>query len=58
MLCWQGVKLFIFVGINVGGYFGWELGARFGTMTAFLLSGVGSVAGVFAGWWLARRLLT
>jgi hypothetical protein len=51
------VKLFIFIGVNVGGYFGWELGDRFGTMTAFLLSGAGSVAGVFAGWWLARRYL-
>jgi len=51
------VKLCIFVGINLGGYLGWELGGRFGTMTAFLLSGAGSVVGVFAGWWLARRLL-
>jgi hypothetical protein len=51
------VKLCIFVGINVGGYFGWELSEHFGTMTAFVLSGAGSVVGVFAGWWVARRLL-
>jgi hypothetical protein len=51
------VKLFIFLGVNLGGYFGWELGDRFGTMTAFWLSGAGSVLGVWAGWWLARRLL-
>ncbi len=51
------MKLCIFVGINLGGYVGWELGDRFGTMTAFLLSGAGSVLGVFAGWWLARKLL-
>ncbi len=51
------MKLCIFVGINFGSYLGWELGEHFGTMTAFLLSGAGSVAGVMAGWWLARRLL-
>jgi hypothetical protein len=51
------MKLLIFVGINLGGYVGWELGDRFGTMTAFLLSGAGSVLGVVAGWWTARRLL-
>jgi hypothetical protein len=58
MLFREVVKLCIFVGINLGGYFGWELGDRFGTMTAFLLSGAGSVAGVFAGWWVARKLLS
>ena len=49
------MKLLIFVGINLGGYVGWELGERFGMMTAFLLSSAGSVAGVFAGWWVARK---
>lgn len=51
------MKLLIFVGVNVGGYVGWELGEYFGTMSAFLLSGAGSVLGVFAGWWTARRYL-
>ena len=51
------MKLFIFVGVNVGGGVGWELGDRFGTMTAFFLSGIGSVLGVYAGWWAARRYL-
>jgi hypothetical protein len=50
------MKLCIFVGINLGGAAGWELGDHFGTMTAFLLSGLGSLLGVFGGWWLARRL--
>ena len=54
----QGMKLCIFVGVNLGGYVGWELGDRFGTMTAFLLSGAGSVLGVFAGWWAARKMLS
>ena len=57
LLPFRGMKLCIFVGINPGGYVGWELGERFGTMAAFLLSGVGSVAGVVAGWWTARRYL-
>ncbi len=51
------MKLCIFVGVNLGGAVGWELGDPFGTMMAVLLSGVGSVLGVIAGWWLARRYL-
>lgn len=53
----QGMKLLIFVGVNLGGCAGWELGERFGTMTAFLLSGAGSVVGVYAGWWVARKYI-
>ncbi len=51
------MKLLIFIGINVGGYLGWELGEHFGMLTAFMVSGAGSVLGVFGGWWLARKLL-
>ena len=51
------MKLFIFIGINLGGYVGWDLGERFGTMTAFVLSGLGSMLGVFVGWWAARKYL-
>ena len=51
------MKLLIFVGINLGGCAGWELGERSGTMMAFVLSGAGSVLGVVAGWWMARRYL-
>ncbi len=43
--------------MNVFGYVGWAAGEPFGLMTAFILSGVGSVVGVYAGWWAARRLL-
>lgn len=53
----MAMKLCIFTGINLGGYVGWELGERFGTMTAFILSGLGSVVGVWAGWRVARRHL-
>lgn len=51
------MKLLIFVGINLGGCVGWELGERFGTLTAFVVSGIGSLAGVYAGWWVARKYL-
>lgn len=50
-------KLCIFVGTTVGGYAGWALGEAlgFGFGGAFLLSGVVSLAGVYAGWKIARR---
>ena len=57
LLATPRMKLCIFIGINLGGFAGWELGERFGTMTAFFLSGAGSVLGVFAGWWTARKIL-
>jgi len=51
------MKFLIFIGINVGGAIGWALGEKFGIMTAFFVSGLGSVVGVYAGWWTARRYL-
>jgi uncharacterized membrane protein YfcA len=51
------VKLFIFVGMNVGGAGGWWLGEHVGLLTALLASGAGSILGVYAGWRLARELL-
>ncbi|HEX5177208.1 MAG TPA: hypothetical protein VFV83_09280 [Chthoniobacteraceae bacterium] len=51
------VKLLIFVGINVFGALGWWLGERYGLMTAFIASGIGSILGVYIGWLTARRLL-
>jgi hypothetical protein len=50
-------KLCIFVGTTVGGYAGWYLGEAcgLGFVGAFLVSGVGSVAGVYGGWKLARK---
>ena len=43
-------KLCIFIGMTVLGWLGWWLGARFGFMTGFVLSGIGSMAGVYVGW--------
>ena len=51
------MKLLIFVGVNVGGAVGWAIGEPFGFMTAFFVSGLGSCAGVYAGWWVARRYI-
>jgi membrane protein YqaA with SNARE-associated domain len=46
-------KVVTFVGATLGGAVGWWLGEGFGVMTAFLLSIVGTAAGVYA----ARRWL-
>ena len=51
------VKLCIFAGTTVGGYLFWYLGekAGFDFVGSFLLSGVGSVFRVYAGWKFAQR---
>ena len=51
------MKLCIFIGLNVGGYVGWVLGEHIGIMTAFLVSGLGSALGIYAGWKFAREYL-
>lgn len=42
-------KLFGFIGATAGGYVGWYLGAPVGTMTAFMISMIGSGAGLYYG---------
>jgi uncharacterized membrane protein YfcA len=51
-------KLCIFLGTTVGSYAGWAAGDAlgWGFLGAFVVSGVGSVLGVYAGWKLARKL--
>jgi membrane protein YqaA with SNARE-associated domain len=51
-------KLCILVGTTIGGYVGWALPDYFGAsfFVSFLVSGIGSIAGVWAGWKLARKL--
>lgn len=53
-------KLCIFVGTTVFGIAGGLLAGAFGMDTfslgSFVLSGLGSVVGVYAGWKLARKL--
>jgi len=48
-------KLLGFVGATLGGYVGWWLGAPVGTMTAFMVSIVGTGAGMYAGRRVARH---
>ncbi|MBC2600203.1 hypothetical protein [Puniceicoccus vermicola] len=45
-------KICLFTAITVFSYAGWALGQKVGMMTAFGLSFVGSVLGVFVGWWI------
>lgn len=48
-------KVLGLVGSFVGGSIGWWLGAFFGTMTAFMISIVGSGAGLYFGRWIATE---
>jgi hypothetical protein len=48
-------KLFTFLGATVGSYAGWALGAPVGTMTAFMLSMVGTGLGIYAGLRVAQH---
>jgi hypothetical protein len=49
-------KLCIFAGTTIGGYAGWYAGdaCGLGFLWSFVLSGAGSIAGVWAGWKIAR----
>lgn len=51
------IKLCIFVGTMVGGYGAWWAAdaAGFGFFAAFMISGLGSIVGVWAGWKVGRR---
>ncbi len=50
-------KLCIFVGTTIVGYAGWFLGEALGFefFGSFLLSGLGSILGVWAGWKVGQR---
>jgi len=47
-------KLLIMIGITLFSWIGWWAGAPFGFFTGFLLSGVGSLIGVYVGWRIHR----
>ena len=49
-------KLLGFVGATIGSYAGWALGNRFGVMTAFMLSIVGTGFGIYAGRRVASQM--
>lgn len=50
-------KLLMWLGASLGGAIGWWLGARVGTMTAFVVSMVGTGVGIYAGRRLADSVL-
>ena len=50
-------KLLIFIGMTAGSYAGWALGENFGIMTAFVISTIGSIIGIFAGWYINKEYL-
>jgi hypothetical protein len=49
-------KMLGFIGATVGGGIGWWAGAPVGTMTAFMLSIVGTGIGIYFGKRLADRM--
>ena len=48
-------KLLAFVGATAGGYAGWALGALVGPFTAFVVSMVGTGAGIYFGRRIGRH---
>lgn len=50
-------KICLLVSITLCSWLGWWLGDQFGMMTAYLLSFVGSILGVFVGCRLNRDYL-
>jgi hypothetical protein len=47
-------RLLYLIGLTVGGWLGWWLGAKIGLTTAFVLSSAGSIAGVYLAWRILR----
>jgi hypothetical protein len=50
-------KLCIFLGMIVFGWIGWWIGAKIGLTTAYVLSTLASMAGVYIGWRIYRDYL-
>jgi len=50
-------KIILFLSISVFGWVGWWLGARFGIMTAYLISMATSLLGVVVGVLFTRKYL-
>ena len=47
-------KLLILIGMTLFSWLGWWAGEPFGFLTGFLLSGLGSLIGVYVGWRINR----
>ena len=52
-------RLLMFLGMTLGGYVGWWAGEYigFGIIGTFLVSSLGSIAGVYLAWRIIERLL-
>lgn len=50
-------RLVYLIGLTIGGWAGWWLGGQFGLTVAFILSSIGSIVGVYAGWRIHRDYL-
>jgi hypothetical protein len=51
------IKLLGWVGASLGGAVGWWAGDRIGLFAAFILSVVGTGAGIYLGRWMAAALV-
>ncbi len=49
------MKTCIFIGMTIGSAIGWGLGEFIGLMTAWLVSGVGGLLGIYYGWRFGRN---
>jgi hypothetical protein len=47
-------KLLVFLGLSVGGWVGWAVGAPFGLFGAFFLGVIGTALGLYVGRRIAR----
>lgn len=50
-------KIIYLLTTSILGAIGWALGMRIGTGTAWVLSSIGSIAGVYVGWKIIRTYL-
>ena len=50
-------KISLFTSVTIFSWLGWLLGQDIGMMTAYMLSFVGSLAGVVVGVWFNRNYL-
>jgi hypothetical protein len=50
-------RLFGLIGMTIGGWLGWELGALFSFFTAFTVGMVGTGLGLYAAQRISKRLL-
>ena len=51
-------KIVMMVSVTLFSWLGWMLGEDIGMMTAYILSSVGSLIGVVAGWWVNKNWLS